>query len=127
MGFVQELPFLIGSCSERRKELRYNNTYLRKLGQRMETATLRAKYDKIKAEATALAGDPLDIPRRVVILSNLFLDSGRNHTFSQLAAHGALWAFRYFEIGGRLGHLIARRYFYNPTERAFRLRTRAVS
>jgi hypothetical protein len=87
----------------------------------MDTTTLQAKYDAIKAGATALAGDLLDIPRRVIILSNLYLDSGGNHVFPQIAAHGALWALGYFEVGGSLGRLIARRYFYNPEERAMRL------
>lgn len=87
----------------------------------MESAALKVEYDRIKAEATRWAGDRLDIPRRVVLLYNLYLDSGRNHAFSQIAAHGALWAFRYFEVGGSIGRLIARRYFYNPRERAFRL------
>jgi hypothetical protein len=87
----------------------------------MDATTLKAHYDAMKAEATLLAGDLLDIPRRVVVLFNLYLDSGRNHAFSQIAAHGALWAYGYFEIGGSLGRLIARRYFYNPTERAYRL------
>jgi hypothetical protein len=87
----------------------------------MEAAELNIAYRRIKAEATQLAGDLLDIPRRVVLLYNLYLDSGRNHAFSQVAAHGALWAFRYFEVGGSIGRLIARRYFYNPVERAFRL------
>jgi hypothetical protein len=87
----------------------------------MDTATLRLERDKLKSEATLLAGDLLDIPRRVSLLYNLYLDSGRNHAFSQIAAHGALWAFRYFEVGGSLGRLIGRRYFYNATERAMRL------
>lgn len=87
----------------------------------MDTARLKLEYDRIKAEATQLAGDLFDIPRRVVLLYNLYLDSGRNHAFSQIAAHGALWAFRYFEVGGSVGRLVARRYFYNSTERAFRL------
>jgi hypothetical protein len=87
----------------------------------VDTTALRAEYDRIKTEATRLAGDLLDIPRRVVLLRNLYLDSGRNHAFSQIALHGALWAFRYFEVGGSVGRLIARRYFYNAAERAFRL------
>lgn len=87
----------------------------------MDTATLRARYDAIKAEATLLAGDLLDIPRRVVVLCHLYQDSGGNHAFSHIAAHGALWAYRYFEVGGSLGRLIARRYFYDPAERAYRL------
>ncbi len=87
----------------------------------MDTATARSKYDALKAEATLLAGGLFDIPRRVVVLANLFRDSGGNHAFSQIAAHGALWAFGYFEVGGSLGRLIARRYFYNSDERAYRL------
>src|SRR5260370_20333208 len=87
----------------------------------MDTGTLRVEHDKLKSEATLLAGDLLDIPRRVSLLYNLYLDSGRNHAFSQIAAHGALWAFRYFEVGGSLGRLIGRRYFYNATERALLL------
>ena len=87
----------------------------------MDSTALRVEYERIKAEATRLAGGLFDIPRRVVLLYNLYLDSGRNHAFSQMAAHGALWAFRYFEVGGSVGRLIARRYFYNSTERAFRL------
>lgn len=87
----------------------------------MDSAALRVEYDRIKTEATRLACDLFDIPRRVVLLYNLYLDSGRYHAFSQMAAHGALWAFRYFEVGGSVGRLIARRYFYNPSERAFRL------
>lgn len=82
---------------------------------------LQSEYDAIRSQAVCLAGDLLDIPRRVNVLYNLYLDSGRNHTFSQIAAHGALWAYNYFETGGTLGKLIARRYFYNPKEQAFRL------
>jgi hypothetical protein len=87
----------------------------------MDRVTLRAGYDDLKGEATILAGDLLDIPRRALLLYNLYLDSGRNHAFSLIAAHGALWAQGYFEAGGSLGRLIARRYFYNPAERAYRL------
>ena len=87
----------------------------------MDTGELRAKYDAIRAEAEALAGDLADIPRRVAVLYHLYLDSGRNHAFSQIAAHGALWAAGYFEVGGRLGRLIAHRYFYSRAEKAYRL------
>src|SRR5262245_17605448 len=87
----------------------------------VDQQALQSTYDAIKAEATLLAGDLLDIPRRVVILSNLYADSGGNHAFSQIAAHGALWALGYFETAGSLGRLIGRRYFYNRRERAYRL------
>jgi hypothetical protein len=75
----------------------------------------------LKSEAGRLAGDLLDIPRRVAVLHNLYLDSNGNHAFSLIAAHGALWAWRYFETGGSLGRLMTWRYFYNSRERAYRL------
>ena len=87
----------------------------------MDQPELQTRYDALKSEAELLAGDLLDIPRRVVILLNLYLDSGGNHAFSQIAAHGALWALGYFETAGSLGRLIGRRYFYNPKEREFRM------
>src|SRR5580765_8092619 len=87
----------------------------------MDADMLKLRYDELRAEAIRLAGDLLDIPRRVIVLYNLYLESGRNHAFSQIAAHGALWAHGYFEVGGRLGRFVARRYFYNSTERQFRL------
>ncbi len=87
----------------------------------MDRASLQGRYEDLKAEATALAGDLHDIPRRALILHNIYLDSGRNHTFSMIAAHGALWAHGYFEAGGSLGRFIARRYFYDPAERSYRL------
>jgi hypothetical protein len=87
----------------------------------MDRESLQGRYDELKAEATLLAGGLLEIPRRALVLYNMYLDSGRNHHFSLIAAHGALWASNYFEAGGSLGRLIARRYFYNPDERAYRL------
>jgi hypothetical protein len=87
----------------------------------MDRASLQSRYDEFKAEATLLAGGLLDIPRRALVLHNLYLDSGRNHKFSLIAAHGALWASGYFEAGGSLGRLIARRYFYDRDEKSYRL------
>lgn len=82
---------------------------------------LQSRYGELQREATTLAGDLEDIPRRAVVLNSLYFDSGRNHVFSHIASHGALWAYRYFEVGGRLGRLIANRYFYSQTEKAYRL------
>jgi hypothetical protein len=93
----------------------------KKWGSLMDRASLQDRYDGLKAEATLLSGGLLDISRRALVLYGMYLDSGRNHNFSLIAAHGALWASGYFEAGGSLGRLIARRYFYNPEERAYRL------
>jgi hypothetical protein len=82
---------------------------------------LRAAYDEVREEAVRLAGGLTDIPRRAMVLHGIYLDSGENYPFPLVAAHGALWAFGYFEIGGAVGRLIAHRYFYDQHERAARL------
>jgi hypothetical protein len=87
----------------------------------LDAATLQGCHGRLKAEATQLAGELDDIPRRAALLHGMYLDSGGNHTFPQIAAHGALWAHGFFEVGGSLGRFIARRYFYNARERAMRL------
>ncbi len=87
----------------------------------MDVDELKLVYDQIKAQADVLAGNLMDIPSRVSILTHMYLDSGRNHAFSQIAAHGALWGLAYFESGGSLGRLIAKRYFYNRKEKAYRM------
>lgn len=87
----------------------------------MNDVSIHEAYGRLKERAESLAGNLTEVPRRVAILTQLYLDSGRNHQFSLLAAHGALWALGYFEVGGSLGRLIARRYFYDSRERAFRL------
>lgn len=84
-------------------------------------ANLRAEYERIKAQGDVLAGELHDIRRRVAILTSIYLDSHRNHAFSQMAAHGALWAINYFEAGGSLGRLVAWRYFYSSSERGYRM------
>lgn len=87
----------------------------------MPSTEIQAVYARLKTEAEQMAGDLLDIRRRAAILHNIYLESGENHVFPQIAAHGALWAYRYFEVGGKLGQTIAYRYFYNRDERAYRL------
>lgn len=51
-------------------------------------ASLQSHYARIQAEATYLAGEPADIVRRAAVHHSLFLDSGGNHTFPQIALHG---------------------------------------
>src|SRR5262245_24896795 len=87
----------------------------------MELEALRSIYDQMKAETAQRVGGLEEIPRRVALLHGLYLDSGGNHTFPQIAAHGALWAQGFFEVGGSLGRFIARRYFYSARQRAYRL------
>ncbi len=81
---------------------------------------LEDRYQHWRREATLLAGAPADIPQRAAMLHEIFLDSGGNHCFAEIAAHGALWGFRFFETTGTLGRLVSYRYFYDSREMRFR-------
>ncbi len=81
---------------------------------------LEDQYQNLRREATILAGEPSDIPQRAALLHEIFLDSYGNHGFAEVATHGALWGFRFFETTGTLGNLISYRYFYNPQEMKYR-------
>lgn len=83
--------------------------------------SLTTEFQAIRAQATELAGEPGDIPQRARVLREIFIDSGGSHAFPLVAAHGALWAHRYFDQGGTVATLIAQRYFYDPEEKAKRL------
>lgn len=81
---------------------------------------LQDRYTNWRREAEILAGKPGDIRQRAVILHGIFEDSGRNHGFAEIATHGALWAYNFFETTGTLGKLISYRYFYNGREMKYR-------
>ena len=87
----------------------------------MSTMTLRAAYDETKAFARDLAGRPSDILQRVDVHHAIYLDSHGNHAFPLIALHGALWGKGFFETSGKLGALIAYRYFLDKDEKAKRL------
>jgi hypothetical protein len=81
---------------------------------------LENRYQELRREATVLAGEPADIPQRAALLHEIYLDSFGNHGFAEIATHGALWGFRFFETTGTLGRLISYRYFYNEKEMKYR-------
>ena len=63
---------------------------------------LAAVYQGIRAEAVRLAGGPGDMPQRVALLHSIFADSAGNHAFPEVALHGALWAYAFYERRGVL-------------------------
>lgn len=81
---------------------------------------LEDRYQELRREATILAGKPADIPQRAALLHEIFLDSQGNHGFAEIATHGALWGFNFFEKTGTLGNMISYRYFYNGEEMKYR-------
>jgi hypothetical protein len=81
---------------------------------------LAGVYRDVRAEAVRLAGGPGDMPQRVAVLHSIFEDSGRNHAFPEVALHGALWAYGFYERRGAVSRMITYRYFYDRDERARR-------
>lgn len=81
---------------------------------------LAADYQEIRREAVRLAGGPGDMPQRVALLHSIFEDSGGNHAFPEVALHGALWAYGFYERRGAVSRMITYRYFYDRDERARR-------
>jgi hypothetical protein len=88
--------------------------------ERKSPSDLAAAYDELKAQATHLGGGPGDMPQRVALLHSIFEDSGRNHAFPEVALHGALWAYGFYERRGAISRMITYRYFYDRDERARR-------
>lgn len=82
--------------------------------------SLENRYQQLRQEAARLAGEPSDIPQRAALLHEIFLDSGGNHGFAEIAVHGALWGFNFFETTGTLGRMISYRYFYDAKEMKYR-------
>jgi hypothetical protein len=60
------------------------------------------------------------MPQRVALLHAIFADSNGNHAFPEVALHGALWAYGFYERRGTISRMIAYRYFYDADERARR-------
>jgi hypothetical protein len=86
----------------------------------MAAPELVPAYDAIRAEAVRLAGGPGDMPPCVALLHAIFVDSNANHAFPEVALHGALWAYGFYERRGTVSRAIAYRYFYDADERARR-------
>lgn len=84
------------------------------------TRDLAAEYARIRREAVAVAGGPGDMPQRVALLHSIFVDSHGNHGFPEVALHGALWAYAFYERRGAVSRMITYRYFYDRDERARR-------
>ena len=63
--------------------------------------------DRFRADAIAMAGRTGDLAQRAAMYHHLYENSGGNHGFPLLAAHGALWASSYFRQGLRAASLIS--------------------
>lgn len=86
----------------------------------MAAPDLGAAHERIRGEAVRMAGGPGDMAQRVALLHAIFVDSAGNHAFPEVALHGALWAYGFYERRGVVSRMIAHRYFYDREERARR-------
>jgi hypothetical protein len=84
----------------------------------MDRVALSAAYAAIHAEATVLAGGLTDLPQRATVYHHLYQTSQGQHVFPLIAAHGALWAGRYFRFALGLGRVLA---WQTPRNRRWRL------
>ena len=87
----------------------------------MLVAELRAFHQTLHDESERLAGALPDLERRATVYHHLYRESGGNHAFPVIAAHGALWAGGYFRFGLRLGAALSWQFAFDPAERQAQL------
>ncbi len=78
---------------------------------------LRQAFDALHREGTILAGGLGELSQRATVYRQIFRDSGRNHIFPLIAAHGALWARGYFQFGFKIAAALVWQYFASPAKR----------
>jgi hypothetical protein len=71
---------------------------------------LSARLEYWRGEGNRLAGGLRDVAQRAVVYRQIFRDSGGNHAFPLIAAHGACWSRGHFAWGDRVGWWLAWRY-----------------
>ncbi|MBM4005534.1 MAG: hypothetical protein FJ295_19965 [Planctomycetes bacterium] len=87
----------------------------------MIDSELRRAYERIQSEATQMAGGLTDLAQRAAVYHQLFHVTRGNHLFPVIAAHGALWARRYFAVGLRLAKVLSLQYAARPAVRQSQL------
>jgi hypothetical protein len=87
----------------------------------MNQQALDRSFCALKAEALELAGGLTDLAQRAMVYHHLYRESGGNHVFPLIAAHGALWAGGYFRFGLRLGSFLSWQFGWKPQLRREKL------
>lgn len=83
----------------------------------MAITELRLAHQRLLDEATRMAGSLTALSQRATTYHHLFRDSGGNHVFPLIAAHGALWARGYFAFGRKLGRWLSWQYLFDANRR----------
>lgn len=74
----------------------------------------REAYEGLRKRGFALAGGLRDLSQRACVYHHMYEDSGNRNVFPLIAAHGALWASRYFKKGMFGGKVLALQYLLTP-------------
>jgi len=80
------------------------------------------RFSVLHKEARVLAGGLTDLAQRAIVYHSIYRESGGNHVFPLIAAHGALWAGGYFRYGLRLGSLLSWQYGWSGQVRRQKLK-----
>lgn len=83
----------------------------------MSNDDLSAAFRRFHDEGTRLAGGLTDLAQRAAVYHHVYHDSGRNHIFPLIAAHGALWARGHFAQGKNLAWWLSWQYGYDAALR----------
>jgi hypothetical protein len=82
---------------------------------------LRTEFEKLQADGLRLAGGLTDLSQRATVYHHVFKESGGNHIFPLIAAHGALWARSWFGFGMKLGKVLSWQFAFNAETRRSKL------
>ena len=82
---------------------------------------LRKAFEDFQADGIRLAGGLNDLSQRATVYHHVFKESGGNHIFPLIAAHGALWARSWFSFGMKLGNVLSWQYAFNAETRRNKL------
>ena len=82
---------------------------------------LRNAFEDLQADGLRLAGGLNDLSQRATVYHHVYKESGGNHVFPLIAAHGALWARSWFSFGMKLGKLLSWQYAFNSETRRNKL------
>ena len=88
----------------------------------MTVDDLRAIFEKLQSDGLRLAGGLNDLSQRATVYHHVFRESGGNHIFPLIAAHGALWARSWFSFGMKLGRVLSWQYGLSRTTRRKKLK-----
>ena len=81
-------------------------------------AEVRARYDQLTSQGKRLAGGLKDVIQRAATYHHLYEDSGGNHVFPLIAAHGALWSKGHFAFGTKLARLMVWQFAHSRSRRS---------